>query len=157
VTGDQLQIYDASAGSTDKDRRVDVNKFGRYAAAGTWTAAQTYSVATKVPAGINAETFALDSSGGAFSLSNNQSLPISVGGFFAGLVIIINATTGSYGLYMCSGNTVTAISAPSGAWGVTSGAQANNLFYASSKYWVENHTGATCTYYLMALRVRDAA
>lgn len=40
VAGDMLQIYDASAGSTDKDRRVDVAKFGLITT-GAWTPSVT--------------------------------------------------------------------------------------------------------------------
>ncbi|MBK8129428.1 MAG: hypothetical protein IPK53_11115 [bacterium] len=41
VSGDYLWIVDASAGATDKDRRVDVGKFGLLATAQSWTATQT--------------------------------------------------------------------------------------------------------------------
>lgn len=36
VSGDYLWVVDASAGSTDKDRKVNVGKFAQYSA-GTWT------------------------------------------------------------------------------------------------------------------------
>ena len=41
TTGDYLLIYDASAGSTDKDRKVNVSEFALTEAANTFTAAQT--------------------------------------------------------------------------------------------------------------------
>ena len=37
VSGDYLWIVDASAGSTDKDRKVDIAKFGIVSATTTWT------------------------------------------------------------------------------------------------------------------------
>lgn len=43
TTGDFLQIYDASAGSTDKDRKVNVSKFAILANTQTFTAAQTFT------------------------------------------------------------------------------------------------------------------
>ena len=46
TSGDWLGIVDVSAGATDKDRKVDVGKFARLAAANTFTAAQTISYNT---------------------------------------------------------------------------------------------------------------
>lgn len=43
VTGDFLQIYDASAGSTDKDRKVNISRFAILANTQTFTAAQTFT------------------------------------------------------------------------------------------------------------------
>lgn len=41
TTGDYLWIYDASAGSTDKDRKVNISEFALTGAANTFAAAQT--------------------------------------------------------------------------------------------------------------------
>lgn len=46
TSGDYMWVVDASAGSTDKDRKVDVAKFPRLAVANTFTAAQTISLAS---------------------------------------------------------------------------------------------------------------
>lgn len=43
TTGDYLLIEDASAGATDKDRKVDISRFGIKANTGTWTATQTFT------------------------------------------------------------------------------------------------------------------
>lgn len=43
TTGDWLEITDTSAGSTDKDRRVNVSRFAVLANTGTWTATQTFT------------------------------------------------------------------------------------------------------------------
>jgi len=43
TTGDYLWIYDANAGATDKDRKVNVNKFAVLANTQTFTAAQTFT------------------------------------------------------------------------------------------------------------------
>jgi len=52
VAGDYLNIYNASAGATDKDQRVDITRFGIKANTGTWTAAQTFAggIASTQPA-----------------------------------------------------------------------------------------------------------
>lgn len=51
VAGDFLLCYDASAGSTDKDRKVDVGKFAVLAVANTFTTTQTMApTATNIPA-----------------------------------------------------------------------------------------------------------
>jgi len=46
TSGDYMWIVDASAGSTDKDRKVNVAKFPRLAVANTFTALQTISYAS---------------------------------------------------------------------------------------------------------------
>jgi hypothetical protein len=43
TSGDYFWIVDASASSSDKDRKVDVGLFAQKAVANTWTAAQTFS------------------------------------------------------------------------------------------------------------------
>ena len=43
TTGDFLWIYDASAGATDKDRKVNISKFAVLANAGTFTAMQSFA------------------------------------------------------------------------------------------------------------------
>ena len=43
TSGDFLTIYNASAGSTDKDQKVDINKFAILANAQTFTGAQTFT------------------------------------------------------------------------------------------------------------------
>lgn len=48
VTGDYLPIYDASAGSTDKDRKVNISRFAILATANTFTALQTFAPGTDV-------------------------------------------------------------------------------------------------------------
>lgn len=45
VSGDYLWIYDASAGATDKDRKVNISKFAILANAQIFTAGQMYQVA----------------------------------------------------------------------------------------------------------------
>ncbi len=46
VSGDYLWIVDASAGSTDKDRKVDIAKFGMVSATTTWTPALAFGGAS---------------------------------------------------------------------------------------------------------------
>ncbi len=46
TSGDYMWVVDASAGSTDKDRKVDVGKFPRLAVGNTFTAAQVISMAS---------------------------------------------------------------------------------------------------------------
>jgi len=43
TTGDYLLCYDASAGGTDKDRKVNISKFAILANAGTFTARQKFA------------------------------------------------------------------------------------------------------------------
>lgn len=50
VAGDFLLCYDASAGATDKDRKVNVSKFAVLAVANTFTTTQTITPATDVVA-----------------------------------------------------------------------------------------------------------
>lgn len=73
TTGDYLPIYDASAGSTDKDRKVNISRFAILANGNTFTTTQTFAptatgvtgVAINMPAST---TFA------ALALSYNSSL-----------------------------------------------------------------------------------
>ena len=50
TSGDFFWIVDASSGSTDKDRKVDVGLFPRLAVANTFTAAQTINSTLALPA-----------------------------------------------------------------------------------------------------------
>jgi hypothetical protein len=52
TTGDFLWVYDASAGATDKDRKVNISRFAILANAQTFTAGQTFAPA----AGVNGIT-----------------------------------------------------------------------------------------------------
>lgn len=52
VAGDFLLCYDASAGSTDKDRKVNVSKFAILATASTFTKTQTFAPSTTGEEGI---------------------------------------------------------------------------------------------------------
>lgn len=52
VTGDFLPIYDASAGATDKDRKVNISRFAILATAGTFTTTQTIAPATTSAHGL---------------------------------------------------------------------------------------------------------
>jgi hypothetical protein len=58
TTGDFLWVYDASAGATDKDRKVNISRFAILANAQTFTAGQTFAPAgtSTIPATINMPT-----------------------------------------------------------------------------------------------------
>lgn len=159
VAGSTLTIADYFVvNDSGTDKKLPASDVGLRGVAGTWSVAQTFSVAPKVPGAIGAETFALDTAaGGGANLTTGTSLPISTSGAFAGLVMAINSTSGTFGFAACSGGSVTFIQSSGSAWGSTSGANANNIFYSGGKYWLENNSGATVFYYVMALRVRDAA
>lgn len=111
-----------------------------------------------VPGTINAETFALDSSSGSFSLTAGQSLPFSASGAFSGLVMIIEPATGYGAVYFMTGGTVLLVSS-SGTWSVntTTGSNQFDVSYVSSKYQLKNKYATTKTFTIMALRVRNAA
>lgn len=126
----------------------------------TWTAAQTFSVAPKVPGGINAETFALDSSASSNSLTTGQQLPVSASGAFSGLLILDEPASGALAVYICAGGAVVKVSESTGSIftesdGVT--ASRIDVSYTSSKYQIKNTFASTKTVLVMALRVRAAA
>lgn len=159
VSGDYLLIYDASAGATDKDRKVNINKFGILANAQTWAGVQTFTYGPVVPGTINDEKFALDSSASTFTLTAGQSLPFSASGAFSGLVIIIEPASGASAVYLVSGGTCNLISSIGGVWTVntTTGSNQFDVSYVSSKYQLKNKYAVSKTFMIMALRGRNAA
>lgn len=52
TTGDYLPIYDASAGSTDKDRKVNISRFAILANAQSFTTTQTFAPTSTSVAGV---------------------------------------------------------------------------------------------------------
>jgi hypothetical protein len=77
VTGDFLPIYDASAGATDKDRKVNISRFAILANAQSFTNAQTFTAGiisnpiTTGVAGVNITPFA-GTSVGSVSIQNSD-------------------------------------------------------------------------------------
>lgn len=119
----------------------------------------TVSSALQVPATINDEKFALDSSANTFNVSAGASLPFSASGAFSGLVMIIEPATGNSGLYLVSGGNVVLITSTGGVWtaNTTTGSNQFDVSYVSSKYQFKNKYASTKTFNIMALRVRNAA
>lgn len=126
----------------------------------TWTAAQTFSAAPKVPGTINAETFALDSSASSNILTTGQQLPVSLSGAFSGLLLCAESDSGANALFIVGGGAVVKISESIGSVftandGVT--ASRIDVSYVSSKYQVKNTFAASKNTLVMALRVRASA
>lgn len=96
VSGDYLLCYDASAGSTDKDRKVNVSKFAVLAVANTFTALQTFDI----PSGANyIELASRDRGAGLGSyiqigLNNNASTPA------AGFIYMANRTGNYFNIWI---------------------------------------------------------
>jgi len=125
VAGDFLVIYNASAGATDKDQKVDITRFGVKANAGTWTATQTFTPA----AGSNAlslttptnQTAAMmfiaasdcgSSYGPHISISRNSNASTPS----AGWLQVVNRSNTAYSLWIDnSGNARVGTSTPSNA------------------------------------------
>lgn len=83
VTGDYLPIYDASAGSTDKDRKVNISRFAILATANVFTTTQSIVAATtganglyiNMPTSTTSTAIRIDYSGAsrvAFLQKSNQ-------------------------------------------------------------------------------------
>ena len=108
---------------------------------------------------INDERFALDTSGDSFNIGAGVSLPFSTSGAFSGLVMLIDLTSGSFGLYAMGGGSVNLVSSAGGIWtaNTTSGSNAFDVSYVSSKYQLKNKYATTKSLNIMALRARAFA
>lgn len=154
VAGDYLWIYDASAGATDKDRKVNINKFAILANAGTFTAAQIINGiqigGTTAPALYQVAAGHDRFIPTTMSLANAATYSIAVGTL--GFVYVYNTTAGTGGLFLLRGgvNSVLSVYASTGFSATYNTASSVNVAY-NSGYVVQNNTGGTISLWIMAI------
>ena len=141
VSGDFMWLVDASAGSTDKDRKVDVGKFARLAVAQTFTATQTFSnVSIGTSGGATAITKPND--GHTLALLDTVSLAAAAKFTFPatnGLLVITSQTYGRSSVYALTANSVTAIAQDATGYSTTMGtANRVNVYHNGTYFEIEN-------------------
>ena len=140
VAGDFLWIYNASAGATDKDQKVDITRFGVKANTGTWTATQTFApsagssgIALTTPTNQTVSMLALSAAdcgagyGPHISISRNSNASTPS----AGWLQVVSRSNTAYSLWVDnSGNVRVGTSTPTNAndaSGVVCGTQTSSL------------------------------
>ena len=141
VSGDFMWLVDASAGSTDKDRKVDVGKFARLAVAQTFTATQTFSnVSVGTSGGATAITKPAD--GHTLALLDTVSLAAAAKFTFPatnGLLVITSQTYGRSSVYALTANSVTAIAQDATGYSTTMGTASKiNVYHNGTYFEIEN-------------------
>lgn len=125
AAGDYLWIYNASAGATDKDQKVDITRFGVKANTGTWTATQTFApsagssgVSMTTPANQTTSMIFIgaadcgSSYGPHISISRNSNASTPA----AGWLQVVNRSNTAYSLWVDnSGNVRVGTSTPTNA------------------------------------------
>lgn len=125
VAGDFLWIYNASAGATDKDQKVDITRFGVKANTGTWTATQTFApsagssgIALTTPTNQTVSMLALSAAdcgagyGPHISISRNSNASTPS----AGWLQVVSRSNTAYSLWVDnSGNVRVGTSTPTNA------------------------------------------
>ena len=145
VSGDYMWLVDASAGSTDKDRKVDVGKFARLAVAQTFTATQTFS---KVQIDSTSNFIDVDSAGAlqlasvavAMADAEVKSLPS-----FIGVYLIIDMTNGNVAMFAIRGGVygTQEIFDPSSVFSTTKDTATSFNVYYDTGYKLQNNRGAS--------------
>ena len=153
VSGDFMWLVDASAGSTDKDRKVDVGKFARLAVAQTFSATQTFS---KIQIDSSADFIDVDSAGAvmlastAVAMADNEvkSLPS-----FIGVYLIVDFTNGNVAMFALRGgvNATQEVFDPSGIFSVTKDTASMFNVYYETGYKLQNKRGSTKSVMLIRL------
>ncbi len=145
TSGDYLWVVDASAGATDKDRKVDAGLFAQKALANTFTGAQRVPKLEVDDASHYIDTDAagaLALTSVRASLADNATLAL---GYDIKFIFIVDATNGNGALFMLRGgvNSVQEIFDPSAVFTATKDtASSFNVYYESSNYYIQNKRGA---------------
>jgi hypothetical protein len=141
VSGDFMWVVDASAGGTDKDRKVDVGKFARLAVAQSFTATQTFS---NVSVGTSGGATAITKPNDGHTLVNLDSVTLTAGQKFTfpsthGLLVVTSSSAGRAAVYALTYATVTAIAQDTSGFSTTmSTASRINVYYNGSFFEIEN-------------------
>jgi len=141
VSGDFMWVVDASAGSTDKDRKVDVGKFARLAVAQTFTATQTFS---NVSVGTSGGATAITKPADGHTLAALDAVSLAAGAKFTfpatnGLLVVTSVTSGRSSVYLLTFSTVTVISQDTNGYSTTmSTANKINVYHNGSFFEIEN-------------------
>lgn len=141
VSGDFMWLVDASAGSTDKDRKVDVGKFARLAVAQSFTATQTFS---NVSIGTSGGATAITKPADGHTLAGLDTVSLAAGGKFTfpatnGLLVIVSHTYGRSSVYALTANAVTAIAQDAVGYSTTMGtANHVNVYHNGTYFEIEN-------------------
>lgn len=106
TTGDFMQVVDASAGATDKDRKVNISRFAILANAQTFTSGQTFAPA----ANTTAITITTPSSQGAAAISVGAGDNSSSHGPYVSINRNSNASTPAAGFLYIAARTGTMVS-----------------------------------------------
>ena len=146
VSGDYMWLVDASAGSTDKDRKVDVGKFARLAVAQTFTATQTFS---NVSIGTSGGATAITKPADGHTLMMLDYVTLAAGSKFTfpatnGLLVITSHSYGRSSVYALTANSVTAIAQDATGFSTTMGTASKiNVYHNGSFFEIENGFAAS--------------
>ena len=141
VSGDFMWLVDASAGSTDKDRKVDVGKFARLAVAQTFTATQTFS---NVSIGTSGGATAITKPADGHTLINLDNVAMAAGAKFTfpdtyGLLVVYSVSAGRASIYALTSTTVTAIAQDATGYSTTMGTASRiNVYHNGTFFEIEN-------------------
>ena len=141
VSGDFMWLVDASAGSTDKDRKVDVGKFARLAVAQSFTATQTFS---NVSIGTSGGATAITKPADGHTLTSIDRVSMAADAKFTfpstnGLLVVTNSSQGRTSVYAMTASTITAIAQDTTGFSTTmSTASKVNVYYNGSFFEIEN-------------------
>ena len=141
VSGDFMWLVDASAGSTDKDRKVDVGKFARLAVAQSFTATQTFS---NVSIGTSGGATAITKPNDGHTLVSLDAVSLAAGAKFTfpatnGLLVITSHSWGRSSVYALTANSVTAIAQDATGYSTTMGTASKiNVYHNGSFFEIEN-------------------
>jgi hypothetical protein len=145
VSGDYMWLVDASAGSTDKDRKVDVGKFARLAVAQSFTATQTFS---NVSIGTSGGSTQITKPADGHTLMMLDTVTLAAGSKFTfpatnGLLVINSHSYGRSSVYALTANSVTAIAQDAVGYSTTMGtANHVNVYHNGTYFEIENGYGA---------------
>ena len=144
VSGDFMWLVDASAGSTDKDRKVDVGKFARLAVAQTFTATQTFS---NVSVGTSGGATAITKPNDGHTLVSLDRVSLAAGAKFtfpstAGLLVVTNSSFGRASVFAMTAATLTSVALDAAGYSATMGtANRINVYYNGANFEIENGYG----------------
>lgn len=140
--------------------RIDALIVALIAAVTTWSAKQTFSVAPQVPSSAGTAVFGLDCTDTAvFNLANNgTTTPFGNANNFSGLIIVDETLfTGEVALFLVGA--VIHLTDQSITSYTTTATTANkiNVYLNSGVLTIENKTGSTTSFRVLALRTRTSA
>lgn len=82
------------------------------------------------------------------------------GGNFSGVIIVNCISDGACGLFIVGGGAITLLGSSYGGFGTSPGASSHNLYYTGGGTYtvtLQNNTGASKTYHILAFRTRAGA